>query len=87
MFVSLQVGAEFLAKHYSGHPIFLPDPTWANHNKVFPQVRPYDSQHSGAFAEKHCIARLHPYADHRSPLVGRHCHPEVPVLPAEYARP
>ena len=31
-----QVGAEFLAQHYSVHTVLLPNPTWANHNKIFP---------------------------------------------------
>jgi Aminotransferase class I and II len=40
------VGAEFLARHYPGPKlIFLPDPTWANHNKIFPaggiEIRKY----------------------------------------------
>lgn len=42
----MQVGAEFLARHYPGPKlIFLPDPTWANHNKIFPaggiEIRKY----------------------------------------------
>jgi aspartate/tyrosine/aromatic aminotransferase len=42
----VQVGAEFLARHYPGPKlIFLPDPTWANHNKIFPaggiEIRKY----------------------------------------------
>jgi aspartate/tyrosine/aromatic aminotransferase len=32
----LQVGAEFLARHYPVHTVLLPNPTWANHNKIFP---------------------------------------------------
>ena len=31
-----QVGAEFLAQHYPVHTVLLPNPTWANHNKIFP---------------------------------------------------
>ncbi|MCJ1296919.1 hypothetical protein MMC34_008488 [Xylographa carneopallida] len=31
-----QVGAEFLAQHYPMHTVLLPNPTWANHNKIFP---------------------------------------------------
>lgn len=31
-----QVGAEFLALHYPVHTVLLPNPTWANHNKIFP---------------------------------------------------
>lgn len=43
---SLRVGAEFLARHYPGPKlIYLPDPTWANHNKIFPaagiEIRKY----------------------------------------------
>jgi aspartate aminotransferase len=42
---SLRVGAEFLAKHYGVRVIYLPNPTWANHNKIFPaggiEVRKY----------------------------------------------
>ncbi|CAL5221184.1 g3330 [Coccomyxa viridis] len=33
---SLRVGAEFLAQHYPVHTVLLPNPTWANHNKIFP---------------------------------------------------
>ena len=33
---ALQVGAEFLALHYPVHTVLLPNPTWANHNKIFP---------------------------------------------------
>ena len=32
----VQVGAEFLAQHYPVHTVLLPNPTWANHNKIFP---------------------------------------------------
>lgn len=32
----VQVGAEFLAQHYRVHTVLLPNPTWANHNKIFP---------------------------------------------------
>ncbi|XP_016479747.1 aspartate aminotransferase, cytoplasmic isoform X1 [Nicotiana tabacum] len=32
---SLRVGAEFLAKHYHEHTIYIPQPTWGNHPKVF----------------------------------------------------
>lgn len=32
---SLRVGAEFLAKHYHQHTIYIPQPTWGNHPKVF----------------------------------------------------
>lgn len=32
---SLRVGAEFLAKHYHGHTIYIPQPTWGNHPKIF----------------------------------------------------
>ncbi len=32
----MQVGAEFLAQHYPVHTVLLPNPTWANHNKIFP---------------------------------------------------
>ncbi|RAL37192.1 hypothetical protein DM860_004114 [Cuscuta australis] len=32
---SLRVGAEFLAKHYYQHTIYIPVPTWGNHPKVF----------------------------------------------------
>ncbi|KAK9829925.1 hypothetical protein WJX72_008678 [[Myrmecia] bisecta] len=42
---SLRVGAEFLAQHYPHKVVLLPDPTWANHNKIFPnaglQIRKY----------------------------------------------
>ena len=32
------MGAEFLAKHYPGpKTILTPTPTWANHDKLFPQ--------------------------------------------------
>ena len=31
-----QVGAEFLALHYPLKLIYIPSPTWANHNKIFP---------------------------------------------------
>ena len=30
------MGAEFLAQHYPVHTVLLPNPTWANHNKIFP---------------------------------------------------
>ena len=33
---SLRVGAEFLARHYPHKLVLLPDPTWPNHNKLFP---------------------------------------------------
>ena len=40
-----QVGAEFLALHYPLKLIYIPSPTWANHNKIFPlagiQIRNY----------------------------------------------
>ncbi|KAK6129735.1 hypothetical protein DH2020_036536 [Rehmannia glutinosa] len=32
---SLRVGAEFLARHYHQHTIYIPLPTWGNHTKVF----------------------------------------------------
>lgn len=32
---SLRVGAEFLAKHYHERTIYIPQPTWGNHPKVF----------------------------------------------------
>lgn len=32
----MQVGAEFLAQHYLVHTVLLPNPTWANHSKIFP---------------------------------------------------
>ncbi|GLU09884.1 hypothetical protein SLE2022_267190 [Rubroshorea leprosula] len=32
---SLRVGAEFLFKHYHVHTIYIPQPTWGNHPKVF----------------------------------------------------
>ncbi|KAE8658151.1 Aspartate aminotransferase [Hibiscus syriacus] len=32
---SLRVGAEFLAKHYHEHTIYIPQPSWGNHLKVF----------------------------------------------------
>lgn len=32
---SLRVGAEFLAKHYHEHSIYIPVPTWGNHPKIF----------------------------------------------------
>lgn len=32
---SLRVGAEFLARHYHEHTIYIPQPTWGNHPKVF----------------------------------------------------
>ena len=41
----VQVGGEFLAAHYPHKIIYLPTPTWANHNKIFPnaglEVRKY----------------------------------------------
>ncbi|KAG0557674.1 hypothetical protein KC19_11G148700 [Ceratodon purpureus] len=33
---ALRIGAEFLAAHYAKPQIFLPMPTWGNHNKIFP---------------------------------------------------
>jgi aspartate aminotransferase len=33
---ALRVGAEFLARHYAKPIIYLPVPTWGNHNKIFP---------------------------------------------------
>ncbi|GAQ81410.1 aspartate aminotransferase [Klebsormidium nitens] len=33
---SLRVGAEFIGKHYHQTIIYIPDPTWGNHNKIFP---------------------------------------------------
>lgn len=33
---ALRVGAEFLSRHYAKPIIFLPNPTWGNHNKIFP---------------------------------------------------
>ncbi|CAK9227492.1 unnamed protein product [Sphagnum troendelagicum] len=42
---ALRVGAEFLAKHYGKPVIYVPVPTWGNHNKIFPlggvPVKPY----------------------------------------------
>ncbi len=39
------MGAEFLALHYPLKLIYIPSPTWANHNKIFPlagiQIRNY----------------------------------------------
>ncbi|XP_019183776.1 PREDICTED: aspartate aminotransferase, cytoplasmic [Ipomoea nil] len=32
---SLRVGAEFLKRHYHQHIIYIPQPTWGNHPKVF----------------------------------------------------
>ncbi|KNA06712.1 hypothetical protein SOVF_178490 isoform A [Spinacia oleracea] len=32
---SLRVGSEFLARHYHQHTIYIPQPTWGNHPKVF----------------------------------------------------
>ncbi|MCE0481624.1 hypothetical protein HAX54_039501 [Datura stramonium] len=32
---SLRIGAEFLARHYDEHTIYIPQPTWGNHPKVF----------------------------------------------------
>ncbi|GMI97734.1 aspartate aminotransferase 3, YELLOW-LEAF-SPECIFIC GENE 4 [Hibiscus trionum] len=32
---SLRVGAEFLAKHYNERTIYIPQPSWGNHLKVF----------------------------------------------------
>ncbi|KAL0407765.1 UNVERIFIED_CONTAM: Aspartate aminotransferase, cytoplasmic [Sesamum radiatum] len=32
---SLRVGAEFLARHYHQRTIYIPQPTWGNHPKVF----------------------------------------------------
>jgi aspartate aminotransferase len=32
----VQVGAEFLARHYPVRTVLLPSPTWANHTKIFP---------------------------------------------------
>ncbi|PPD83157.1 hypothetical protein GOBAR_DD19926 [Gossypium barbadense] len=32
---SLRVGAEFLARHYHQKTIYIPQPTWGNHPKVF----------------------------------------------------
>ncbi|GJM93060.1 hypothetical protein PR202_ga09584 [Eleusine coracana subsp. coracana] len=32
---SLRVGGEFLARHYHEHTIYIPQPTWGNHVKVF----------------------------------------------------
>ncbi|KAG9447223.1 hypothetical protein H6P81_013351 [Aristolochia fimbriata] len=36
---SLRVGAEFLAKHYHKHTIYIPQPTWGNHPEVFTLAR------------------------------------------------
>lgn len=32
---SLRVGGEFLAKHYHQRTIYIPNPTWGNHTKIF----------------------------------------------------
>lgn len=32
---SLRVGGEFLARHYHQKTIYIPDPTWGNHPKIF----------------------------------------------------
>ncbi|KAJ6295887.1 hypothetical protein OIU77_006015 [Salix suchowensis] len=32
---SLRVGAEFLARHYHQLTIYIPNPTWGNHTKIF----------------------------------------------------
>ncbi|KAG0563326.1 hypothetical protein M758_8G021200 [Ceratodon purpureus] len=33
---ALRVGAEFISRHYAKPIVFLPNPTWGNHNKIFP---------------------------------------------------
>ncbi|CAM8925874.1 unnamed protein product [Rhodiola kirilowii] len=32
---SLRIGAEFLVKHHHEHTIYIPQPTWGNHVKIF----------------------------------------------------
>ncbi|KAL1823879.1 hypothetical protein ACET3Z_010657 [Daucus carota] len=32
---SLRVGGEFLARHYHEHTVYIPQPTWGNHPKIF----------------------------------------------------
>ncbi|CAI7886392.1 unnamed protein product [Closterium sp. NIES-53] len=49
---SLRVGAEFIKAHYPFNKcIYLPSPTWGNHNKIFPSggvaVKPYRYYHKG----------------------------------------
>eukprot|EP00892_Ulva_mutabilis_P012667 jgi/Ulvmu1/9773/UM056_0013.1 len=42
---SLRVASEFLRKFYSSHTIYVCQPTWGNHNKIFPSgglnIKPY----------------------------------------------
>lgn len=42
---SLRVASEFLSKFYSSKTIYVCQPTWGNHNKIFPSggltIRPY----------------------------------------------
>ncbi|GBG86913.1 hypothetical protein CBR_g44369 [Chara braunii] len=35
---SLRVGAEFMGQHYHTPIIYVPVPTWGNHNKIFPKA-------------------------------------------------
>ena len=42
---SLRVGAEFLSNFYASQTIYVCQPTWGNHNKIFPKggltIKPY----------------------------------------------
>eukprot|EP00475_Leptophrys_vorax_P023131 TRINITY_DN31544_c0_g2_i2.p1 TRINITY_DN31544_c0_g2~~TRINITY_DN31544_c0_g2_i2.p1 ORF type:complete len:479 (+),score=28.87 TRINITY_DN31544_c0_g2_i2:201-1439(+) len=49
---SLRVAAEFISRHFPlNKTVYLPAPTWGNHNKIFPMggvpVRPYRYYHQG----------------------------------------
>ena len=35
---ALRLGAEFLKKYMSGRKVYLPDPTWGNHNAIFTET-------------------------------------------------
>ena len=35
---ALRLGAEFIRKYMGGRKVYLPNPTWGNHNAIFSEV-------------------------------------------------
>jgi hypothetical protein len=59
--LAAQLAAEFIAKWNPGAVVFLPNPTWGNHNKIFPnggvavkQYRYYNPETRGLHFEGMC---------------------------------
>ena len=81
--LSLQVGAEFLALHYPLKLIYIPSPTWANHNKIFPlagiQIRNYRYYKPSTRGLDYEVRVSQIYLSHQAPGM---C-----LLPSKAARP